>query len=355
MSEEPTEGFSSQINNFGSKDTRNPRKGYRFSGSDCIEMLLVRFRIGNRLVYHRWLCCKYVDQHSIKYSVYMQHLLENGTQNTSTMASTPYSDAQTETQGLITELLARYSDKYGLSSLTPSIYDTAWVSLVHSNVNNLPQWTFPEAFDFIYSKQTPDGGWKGNGSVPDAIICTLACLLSLVKHASTPGLSCNYTNEDLTSRASLASQYLTDQLQGWDVLATERIAFEIIVPSLLEQLKACGYSFNFPEHETLMKLCEVKMTKIQPEVIYTKGTSVIHSLEALVGKLDFDQVGQHLRNGSMLASPASTAAFLIHASEWNVEAEQYLRHVLNSCRHYGYGAVCNVYPTTVFELAWVST
>lgn len=84
-------------------------------------------------------------------------------------------------------------------------------------------------------------------------------------------------------------------------------------------------------------------------------TTLLHSFEAMVGILDFDTVKHHrLRNGSMMNSPSLTAAYLMNASTWDDEAENYLRSVMdhsgaNKCK----GGVPSAFPTPIFELAWV--
>lgn len=54
-----------------------------------------------------------------------------------------------------------------------------------------------------------------------------------------------------------------------------------------------------------------------------------------------------------MASPASTAAYLIHASTWDEEAERYVRKVIVEGQGNGVGGVPSVFPTTIFEMTWV--
>lgn len=83
--------------------------------------------------------------------------------------------------------------------------------------------------------------------------------------------------------------------------------------------------------------------------------TLTHSLEAFIGKIDFDQIVQHKVSGSMFGSPSSTAAYLMNASAWDDEAEDYLRQVIRKSVGQGSGGVPGVYPTTHFEYTWVST
>lgn len=51
----------------------------------------------------------------------------------------------------------------------------------------------------------------------------------------------------------------------------------------------------------------------------------------------------------MMGSPASTAAYLIHSSRWDDEAEEYLRSLTIA----GNGKVASAFPVSVLEIFWV--
>lgn len=264
--------------------------------------------------------------------------------------SSPVVDWYALADVLLKDLVSRYIDGFGLGTMSPSIYDTAWVSLVSRNINGQSHWVFPESFGYIYNAQAGDGSWPGDGSTTDAVINTLACLLSLFRHKRT--WPANET-VDVVTRIDKAIAFLHDKLPELDVLATERIAFEVVVPSLLDMLEKEGIKFDFPQLGILRALNQKKLAKINFEMIYATHTTLLHSLEAFVGKLDFDRVAHLKRGGNLMASPSSTAAYLMSASTWDEEAEQYLRHVISQCRSSPKGAVPNVWPTTVFEFSWV--
>ena len=256
-----------------------------------------------------------------------------------------------QANALLKGLVERYDDGFGLGTMSPSIYDTAWVALVSRSLDNKTKWVFPESFDFIYNSQAPDGSWSGSSSVVDSIINTLACLLALKRHEQA-GLDDTYI--DLSERCEKAIAALNRDLQKWDVASSERIAFEMIVPSILESLEKDGIKFDFPQRSLLYKLYTHKLKKVNWEIIYKHRTSVLHSLEAFIGKCDFDRLAHHTTGGNMMASLSSTAAYLTHASKWDDESEAYLRHVIKECKAYGYGAVCSAWPTTFFEFSWVN-
>jgi hypothetical protein len=244
---------------------------------------------------------------------------------------------------LLKQLLSRYSPEYGLGHMSPSIHDTAWVSMVSKD----NKWLFPSAFQYILAQQSSSGGWESPSSKTDSILNTLSALLSLTYHS-------NNGDFKFSNRIDQAQQYLSSLLGSWDISSAERVGFEVIVPALLSLLSKKGIDFSFPNRSLLMDLNHAKLSKLVPEMIYQRRTPILHSLEGLIGHLDFDKLAHHKRHGSFMASPSSTAAYLIHASVWDDDCEAYLRQVLSSqCKMYGEGSVPCAWPTTFFELSWV--
>ncbi|KAE8381388.1 hypothetical protein BDV26DRAFT_84454 [Aspergillus bertholletiae] len=84
-------------------------------------------------------------------------------------------------------------------------------------------------------------------------------------------------------------------------------------------------------------------------------TTLLHSLEGLIGNVDFDKLKHHCTEyGGMMWSPASTAAYLIHSPEWDEAAENYFHNVVERCG--SCGGVPSGFPTSAFEASWtVST
>ena len=228
-----------------------------------------------------------------------------------------------------------------------SIYDTAWVSMVVKPINGSLTWLFPSSFVYICNRQQENGGWYGN-DVIDEIVTALACLLSLKKHEKV-----EREPFDLPDRIARATTFLNERLRQWDVTQTERIAFELLVPSLLDLLEREGLKFDFPGREKLISLKHDKMSKLKLVQLYKYPSTILYSLEGFIGILDFDKMKHHLQNGSMGSSPASTAAFLMNVSEWNASAETYLTKAVNNGLRYGEGSVPCVYSITIFEFAWV--
>lgn len=217
------------------------------------------------------------------------------------------------------------------------------------------QWLFPEAFHYLMRTQD---SWAIDGvSQTVAILDTSAGLLALLKHAAEPLQIEEYGIEELSERIALASDSLTSQLVTWnDVETTNHIGVEMIIPAMLRYLKDedASLTFSFPSENLLADMHAAKMAPFRAEMLYDAFISpASYSLEAFIGKVDFDRVTCQLMNGSMWTSPSSTAAYLIHATEWSVEAEEWLRHVVKAGQGHGDGSVPGTFPTHQFELNWL--
>ena len=240
------------------------------------------------------------------------------------------------------------------SSFSPAIYDTAWLAMVQKPSNH-PTWLFPECFNYLLQTQNDDGGWSAYASEVDGILNTMVAIIALKKHQREPE-ALSYPQEDIERRVSKAEDYIKVTLQKWDVTSTVHVGFEILVPNLLEILEQDNERFDFPGRNELLALNAAKLSGFSPEILYGKhDTTLVHSLEAFVGKINFDKVRHRLdEHGSMMASPSSTAAFLMHSSVWDESAEKYLRDVLALGSGKGDGGVPSAFPSSIFEAAWVS-
>jgi len=251
---------------------------------------------------------------------------------------------------LISSIAAQVDAENGFTTLSSAVYDTAWVAMVEKEVDGKTSFLFPQCFDFLEAAQLPDGSWASETSLVDGIINSLAALLALKRRIHKNGLK-----ED--ARCSRSEAALRRMLSEWDIEETDRVGFEILVPKLLNLLEKEGVQFDFPGRKPLMHLNDQKLAKLRPVLAGPVQTTLMHSLEALVGDFDFDKVKHHKTpEGSMLGSPSSTAAYLMNSSTWDADAEQYLRIVMNS-RGLGeqFQGVPSAFPTTIFETAWVST
>lgn len=265
-----------------------------------------------------------------------------------------------EAKLLLRRALQASDEHYGFGTMSCAAYDTAWVSLVTKTVDGQKRWLFPECFQFLLDTQSTTGGWEtGMGAPIDGILNTAGPLLALKRHSRMSMTTIPQHNyEDLAGRIDKATASLQCQLVALDVSTTEHVGFEIIVPAMLDLLKAEDPSlvFNFPARNNLMKIHDAKLSRFRPEYLYgSQPITALHSLEAFIGKIDFDKVQHHKINGSIMGSPSSTAAYLMNASQWDDESEAYLRHVVQHAAGQGTGAVPSAFPSTHFELSWVSS
>jgi hypothetical protein len=271
-----------------------------------------------------------------------------------------------QAQQLLDEVDAQYHETYGFGSMSCAIYDTAWVAMVTKTIHvpsggNTKIWLFPESFRYLLDTQSEDGSWDAAGCATsvDSILNTAAPLLALKRHLSEP-LQLDTQDDDLYSprehnnlenRVSRARNALQSRLQAWDVAQSNSVGFEIIIPAVLELLEVEGLVFNFEGKSELIAIREAKMARFKPEYLYgEQRLSAVHSLEAFVGKINFDKVAHHCSQGAMMGSPSSTAAYLMYATHWNDDAENYLRHVVGGSRG---GGAPSAYPSTHFEYTWV--
>ena len=180
----------------------------------------------------------------------------------------------------------------------------------------------------------------------------MAALLALQKHKTAPRYSNSSLPDDIDSRVAQAVSFLDGRLQRWDVEASEQIGFEILIPAILDLLEQSGICFEFRGRRLLFTILGDKMKKFDPEILYgTAPSTPLHSLEAFYDKVDFNRLSHHKVAGSMMASPSSTAAYLMQCSPWDNDAEAYLRSVLASGD--GSGGVPGIYPCPIFDLTWV--
>ncbi|KAJ6025059.1 Ent-kaurene synthase [Penicillium herquei] len=258
---------------------------------------------------------------------------------------------------VVTRISRACQNENGFGGFSISLYDTAWLSMITKfDADGAPQWLFPESFNYILDQQHDDGSWGTYASPVDGILNTMAGLLCLLAHRDA-SITMHSTGVDLKSinydwKISQATTVVSEALKMWDVKSTLHVGFEILVPSLLNQLSERGVNLEFPARPELMKLYERKLAHFRPEMVTSKyQTTLLHSLEGLIGKVNFDQLSHHCTGyGGMLGSPASTAAYLINSTQWDDSAEKYLRNVIQS--YGGCGGVPSGFPTPVFEVSW---
>ncbi|TEY54221.1 hypothetical protein BOTCAL_0241g00020 [Botryotinia calthae] len=96
----------------------------------------------------------------------------------------------------------------GSGSMSISIYDTTWVSMVSKDVDGFRHWLFPEAFQHMVDAQAQDGSWESYSSQVDGILNTMAALLAFVSHRTANNFSCSILPPDICSRILKAQDSL---------------------------------------------------------------------------------------------------------------------------------------------------
>jgi hypothetical protein len=234
---------------------------------------------------------------------------------------------------------------------TPSVYDTAWISMIQKTDGS---WLFPESFDYILLQQRSGSGWNGHSSDVDGILNTMAALLAIEKHLATINELSIERTEDLIVRKEHGFNYLQQALNDWNVRSCVHVGFELIVPALLKMLESYGNKLIFPEKQVLLDINALKMKNFHPSMLYGRAqTTALHSLEAFIDMIDFTKLQHHKVGGSMMGSPSATAVYLMQSPSWDHEAEAYLRECVQYGGGYGLGSVPSAYPCSFFEFGWV--
>ena len=278
---------------------------------------------------------------------------------------------------LFASLLEAYDHHYGFGAMTCCVYDTAWVANVTKTVAGLPQYLFPSAFLFVLDAQLPDGSWNAHlppdhatesvsalptapSNLSDSVLSTMAALYTLNIHAISPLQirPARIPAQSLPVRIAQAVASLESMLRVWRVDTCNAVGFEILTPALLDLLTAQGYDFDFPDRAALLEIRAAKMDRVRPAILYQMApVALLHSLEAFhrwtSEELDVSKLKHHKVRGSMMASPAATASYLMKSQTWDDEAEAYLRLAIECGDGKGSGGVPSAWPSNNFEILWV--
>lgn len=197
-------------------------------------------------------------------------------------------------------------------SISASVYDTAWLSMVMKpgSSDTGSSWLFPECFRFILAEQLPSGAWESYAIPVDGILNTSAALLALRTRLRVRPEDPEH--DDWQMRSHKAEVALKNLLSEWNVTySDEHLRSEVLVMFLLEQLQDEGIHMDFPDLCTLRAIREEILVKNPPSTLYRR-TSLFHgSLEAFVGRIDFNEVQSfRYRDGSMMGSPAQVLSSL---------------------------------------------
>ena len=224
--------------------------------------------------------------------------------------------------------------------------------MIIKNVDGQRRWLFPSSFQYLTDQQQHDGGWQTSSSHVDGILNTLAALLACCKHLRYP-LQLT-PPEGLGHKKDRAVYFLETQFSKCDIGSMITATLQPFFSRLLQMLGQEGIHFSFPGKDSIMHERGRKTPNQSLATLYgNTRTSATHNLESRVGEIDYDRVGQHKIYGSMMASPAATAAYLMNCTSWDDEAEAYLHHIVSIGDRKSTGGVPSKFPTTVFEVTHV--
>lgn len=256
-------------------------------------------------------------------------------------------------RGLVEDLTA-CSHAATSQSCKPTIYDTAWVAMLSKKSDDgIAEWVYPESFQFLLDHQELHGGWTTCDSKIDAILNTLAAVLTIKRHCSSLRLDQKDVAASLDSRASRAVAFLRDQMSDWEPETDTHVGFEILVPALLSMLERENVILQFPGHRGLMALNKSTLASFELQMLYGREQSpMLDFLEAFIGLADSELLSHHKVNGSMMYSPSSTAGYLMGLQGWDEDSETYLRSAIQATGTSG-GAP-STFPWKPLESAYVS-
>jgi hypothetical protein len=224
-------------------------------------------------------------------------------------------------------------------TMSETAYDTAVVSRLPSE-RDLSRPAFPASIAWLYANQHADGSWGGRIAIAhDRLVSTLAAVVRLAALPDRPA-------RDAVGRGLI---YLRQHPTDWMTCPHETVAFELLVPQLVEDAGRLGLDLPYPAYAGIGDIREEKLRRIPPGVFYEKPTTLVHSLEYLGNQLDGQRVYRlRSENGGFANSPSATAHALTH--KFDPSAWSYIRRVMGVSVNGG--APC-LYPFEVFEKSWV--
>ncbi|KAL9051002.1 MAG: hypothetical protein Q9162_006297 [Coniocarpon cinnabarinum] len=245
--------------------------------------------------------------------------------------------------------------------MSATIYDTAWIACVikPNQADAELQWLFPSAFAFVLDKQHSDGGWHwppyGQECPASTLLSSLAALFMLKRHQEQPlQLAQKFSNVE--ERVRHGARFVETSLRHLSHELPKSVGFEVLAPALLDELQGFGLRFSFDAKKPLYAGRDAKLSKLAKANLEKFPHAALHSLEAFYAR-PTEQFSHRLRarllEGSMMASPSATAAYLIRSDTWDESAEAYLRLAISNSEGACSGSVPSAFPSTNFELIWV--
>jgi len=226
--------------------------------------------------------------------------------------------------------------------MTASAYDTAFVARVRrASDPNEP--AYPRAVEWLLAHQNPDGSFGTTLPIlKEQVLATVSAVLALSE------LPAGRQDGAVQQAQQRAQQFLWEKTQQWQ-LGPQPVAFEILLPSLLEAARARSLPLPYDRFAPIISQREAKIGHVPPRLVYNVPSPLLHSLEYLGDGLDAAAIRQQqAANGSFGNSPSATAFFLTRSD--SAAARRYLDGLAAASAD---GGIPNVAPFDVFERAWV--
>ncbi|RJP47906.1 MAG: cyclase [Anaerolineaceae bacterium] len=233
----------------------------------------------------------------------------------------------------------------GTSKMSPSAYDVAWLARLN---DVLPEIGNP-ALSWLGENQLEDGSWGSRAPVyyHDRVISTLSAMIALSRRGRR-----SHDKAQVDKGLMALEQITSNATKG--LMADPNgatIGFELIVPTLVTEAERLGIIKQQGER-ILGRLQQLRKVKLRKMVGYKINRNVTMAFSAEMAGIDnqdlLDIENLQESNGSVGHSPSATAYFVKYVREGDEKAIKYLKSVLSPD-----GAVPNLYPFEVYEIAWM--
>ena len=227
----------------------------------------------------------------------------------------------------------------GLGEVSSTAYDTAWVARLGELDPLMSRW----AINWLRHNQLPDGSWGNQQPLyhHDRLICTLAAVIALVTHGDPKD------NMRIQRAIPSISRFLNGL--GLD-LSGETIGFEMIVPTLFEELEKLGV-MKVEDNPNLLKLYKMRQKKLSmlPNGMVNRFVPLSFSTEMAgadnLHLLDIPNLQED--SGAIGQNPSATAYFATHVRYGDPAALSYLREIG------GFDGTPHLAPLEIFEQGWI--
>ncbi len=180
-----------------------------------------------------------------------------------------------------------------------SVYDTAFLSLIHDN-SGKP--IFTNSLKFLFSSVNPDGSWGNPNILSDNILSTLASMHALQQ-------SHLYNTPIVQNILAKAEKFIFD---NYNRIAQENfftVGLEFLLPNLL--LKTGVNLFDHPMTKKLETYQQKKLSVLPLDYIQQIKSPMLFALESLDSHCITSNLDHFIEaNGSIATSPATTAWYL---------------------------------------------